>query len=95
MMPMEDTEAGLGFYMFSKTKENAAITAGSGYAGPAAGNKKELGNELDLWVNKSYGNDMKIGGRVGMFMPGTAIKDSNPGSDKTHTDFLVQASMGF
>ncbi|MES2965482.1 MAG: alginate export family protein [Bdellovibrionota bacterium] len=95
IMPAEDLETGIGFYMFSKTKENGGVTAGPGYNGPAAGAKKDLGNEIDLFANKSYGNDMKIGARIGMFMPGAAIKDATPGTDKTLTDFLVQASMGF
>jgi hypothetical protein len=38
---------------------------------------------------------MKIGARIGMFMPGAAIKDVNANTDKTLTDFFVQASMGF
>ena len=97
LMPMEDTEAGVGLYMFSKSKENGTTSAGPGVIGGAAtiGNKKDIGNEIDLWANKSYGNDMKIGARIGMFMPGAAIKDTTAGTDKTVTDFLVQASMGF
>jgi len=95
LMPMEDLETGLSYHMFSKTKENGATTTGKGYAGPAPGAKKDLGNEIDLFANKSYGNDMKIGARIGMFMPGAAIKDVNANTDKTLTDFLVQASMGF
>lgn len=102
LMPMEDLEAGLGFYMFSRTKDNAANTGMNGAIGgantaitTAGSGKKDLGNEIDLFVNKSYGNDMKIGGRIGMFMPGAGIKDVVAGTDKTLTDFLVQASMGF
>ena len=37
MMPMEDIEVGLGYYMFSKTKSGGATTFGSGFVQSGTG----------------------------------------------------------
>lgn len=98
IMPSEDTEVGVGYYMFSKTKDNGTSNFGPGVAAAPtlAAGKKDLGSELDLFVNRSYGTDVKVGARFGMFMPGAAIKEGvTPNADKTMMDVMLQASLGF
>jgi hypothetical protein len=103
IMPMEDLEAGVGFYMFSKTKSGGATTFGRGIAMPAGntGNTAEsdLGSEIDIFANKSYGPDLKIGARYSMFNPGSALKNVGTGQataqDKMAHEGYLQASIAF
>lgn len=106
LMPTETIEAGLGYYMFSKTESNDTINLLNGhsgigqyFAGAAAGTTdKEIGSELDVYANKSYEGGFKIGARYGMFMPGKSIKNVNAAptkNDKTASQVFLQASMSF
>jgi hypothetical protein len=97
IMPMEDIEAGLGFYMFSKTKSGGSTTFGRGIVSTATATTTDtaLGNEVDLFANKSYGPDLKIGARVSLFMPGDAMKNTTVKQDKTAEEGYLQASIAF
>jgi hypothetical protein len=98
IMPMEDLEAGLGFYMFSRSKDTAVTNFGRGIASTAsvAGTSdKSLGSEIDVFANKSYGPDLKIGARYSMFMPGDAMKNGTVRQDKTAHEGYLQASVAF
>jgi hypothetical protein len=103
LMPMETVEAGLGFYMFSKTESagtvNAMAPAGqattwfSGVTTP--GSSKELGSEIDLYANKAYDNGLKIGVRYSMFMAGKYLTDGTPKADEDPSEIFAQASLSF
>jgi hypothetical protein len=101
MMPADDMEVGLGVHMFSLTTDKDTITAGPAWDGGTAptlkAGEKALGNEIDLHANKSYANDIKAGVRLGMFMPGAAIKDAatTPKQDENIMEAMLQASIGF
>jgi hypothetical protein len=101
IMPMEDLEAGLGFYMFSKTKSAGATIGGRGFTGNGAGtaltttSDSSLGSEVDLFANKSYGPDLKIGARYSMFMPGDALKNTATKQEKMAHEGYLQASITF
>jgi hypothetical protein len=94
LMPMETIEAGVGYYMFSKTEASAGTNMGNntGLTTPA-GASKELGSEVDVFANKAYDNGMKIGVRYSSFMLGKAWKDA--GVTKSPSDIFVQASLSF
>jgi ribosomal protein L12E/L44/L45/RPP1/RPP2 len=98
-MPREDLEVGVGYYMFSKTEAADGTTFGDGSAAPgatlagAAGGADDLGSELDVFANKSYGQDLKIGLRYSMFMPGDVLEDA--GSDDTASQLYLQTSLSF
>lgn len=99
IMPMEDLEAGAGFYMFSRTKDTGAVSMGTGttIAGTTLASGSALGSEVDVFANKAYGPDMKIGARYSMFMPGDAFKNATGANkaDKTAHMAYLQASIGF
>ena len=98
IMPMEDLEAGLGFYSFSRTTDKDGITFGRGIsAASAAGisSDKSVGSEVDVFANKSYGPDLKIGARYSLFMPGDALKNATVKMDKTMHGAYLQASIAF
>jgi hypothetical protein len=98
IMPAEDLEAGLGIYMFSRTKDTAGANFAPAYAGLASATStdKALGNEADLFVNKSYDKDLKIGARLGWFIPGDYLKNGVPTKhDKNLMDAYLQASLAF
>lgn len=104
--PTDDIEVGLGYYMFNKTEAAGGTNFGYGAAtrtstigGTQAstvatgGTSDDLGSEVDVFVNKTYGNDFKIGVRYSAFMPGDAIKQSTtPEAGETaHMAFLQTA----
>ena len=99
IMPAEDLEAGLGFYMFSRSKDTGAVTFGQGFNNTPAttlASGSALGSEVDVFANKAYGPDMKVGARYSMFMPGDALKNATVGkSEKMAHMAYLQASIGF
>jgi hypothetical protein len=96
IMPMEDLEAGLGVYMFSKTKSGGGTTFGRGIAsGATTSNDSPIGSEVDLFANKSYGPDLKIGARYSMFMEGDAMKNAPVKREKMAHEAYLQASIAF
>jgi len=94
LMPMETIEAGLGYYMFSKSEagDTTAMGENTGLTTPG-GSSKELGSEIDVFANKAYDNGMKIGVRYSQFGLGKAWKDA--GVTKSPQDIFVQASLNF
>lgn len=101
VLPVEDLEVGAGFYMFSRTKDSGTTTLGERYSGistatgSVAEGEKDLGSEVDVYANKSYDNNLKIGARFGAFMPGTYLKDGEVKVDKTLMQAMLQASLEF
>jgi hypothetical protein len=99
MNPMEDLEVGAGYYMFSRTsdKAGASFSSDARYTGLAVGgNDKAIGSELDLYGNKSYeGGALKVGARLGMFMPGEGMKNATTKQEKTLMQAMLQASLAF
>ena len=103
MAPMDSTTVGLHYHMFSRTESRGAITAGlngsdaTSNVNTGANAKDKIGDELDLVATHNYDNGFSMTGRLGMFMPGDALKDTNnatPRSD-TYTTVYVQAKMNF
>lgn len=104
LMPTETIETGIAYYMFSKTEGTAGINAfptqsqatGTTARGNFTGTTdKDIGSEVDLWVNKSYEGGFKIGARYGMFMPGKSLKNQATKVDQTISQAFLQASMSF
>ena len=96
IMPMETIEAGVGYYMF-ELSEVGTPTLGANYFGAVGANAtdKELGSEVDLYVNKSYDNGFKIGARYSMFMVGKYGENATPKAAKDPSEVFVQASLSF
>ncbi|MCM2280872.1 MAG: alginate export family protein [Bdellovibrionaceae bacterium] len=106
MMPTDSIEAGLAYYMFSKSESTGNINlldlqsnaSGNTFfngGGVAGATDKDIGSELDVYANKSYDGGFKIGARYGMFMPGKSLKDLAPKRDQTASQLFLQASMSF
>jgi hypothetical protein len=61
----------------------------------ASGNtQKPIGNEIDLHVTKTYGENFSIFGLYGMFQPGDFIKQTL-GNAETYNKLQLQAKMTF
>jgi len=98
MVPMDTTKVGLHYHMFQKTDGNAAITAGlngDSVKGLTGTDKKNIGQEIDLVADHSYDNGLTMTGRVGMFMPGDALKDATANNKDTYTAVYLQGKMTF
>ncbi len=103
IMPMEDLEAGAGFYLFSRSTNSGSIVTGDAYSTPNAvvpaaalqSGQSAIGNEIDVFANKAYGPDLKIGARYSMFMPGSALSGGTANVSKNAHMGYLQASMGF
>ena len=102
IMPMEDLEAGIGYYLFNKSKSGGTTNFGRGItntlntAAPATTNSDTaLGSEVDVFANKAYGPDLKIGARYSVFMASDALKNITPKQDKTAHGAYLQASITF
>ena len=98
IMPMEDLEAGIAWYMFSRTSTGnnaAATTFGRGYSLLSGkGSESAIGNELDIFANKSYEGNFKIGAHIGMFMPDNYLKNV-ASQDQTIYQGMLQGTMTF
>ncbi|HEX4923319.1 MAG TPA: alginate export family protein [Bdellovibrionales bacterium] len=94
LSPAEDLQAGIQYLMFTRTKDGAAASLNQ-TIGSAGSTAKEVGNELDLTLTKTYGDNFSIWGLYGMFMPGTYIKDNNGGTGDTHSRLQLQAKLTF
>lgn len=92
--PMDATTVGLHYHMFSKTEEAGAYVTGINGGAITANDttKDELGQEIDLVGTHTYDNGLMVLGRLGMFMPGDALK---PTHEDTYTTVFVEAKMNF
>lgn len=101
MTPMDDLDAGVSYLSFSRTAVGAnssATTFGPYYGITNDPTYKDLGNEVDAWVNKIYSNSgFQIGGRFGAFMPGESIRNVavSPRRDKTVYLWFLQGAIVF
>jgi hypothetical protein len=103
VMPMEDLEAGVAYYMFSRTSsgsQSSSTLFGANY-GSLQGKSTEsaIGSELDVFANKKYESNFKIGAHFGMFMPDSYLKNTNGVSagkqDQTIMQGMLQGTMAF
>src|SRR5690606_38752743 len=99
LQPTDATTAGIHYHMFQRTDGNAGITAGlNGDAITSlngTSDKKDIGQEIDLVAEHTYDNGLIMTGRVGMFMPGDALKDDTANNKDTYTAVYVQGKMTF
>jgi hypothetical protein len=114
IMPMDDLEVGLGYYMFNRTETTGTTNFGPGINGTTYGTSpalngtvvadtdKGLGSEIDLYANKAFDGGIKVGARLGAFMPGNGIKNltttqngATLNRDQTIYQGFLQASYGF
>lgn len=104
MTPIEDLEAGVAYYVFSRTEKGANSSRnvfGANYfslqGSPESG---DIGSELDVFVNKSYDGNFRIGAHWGMFMPDAYLKSAtgmyaSGRQDQTIMQAMLQATMAF
>ena len=104
VMPMDDLEVGLGYYVFSRSasgSNSGANVFGANYADLRGSlSDSAIGSELDAFVNKSYESNFKIAGHFGMFMPDSYLKNAtgaNAGGrqDQTIMQLMLQGTMTF
>ncbi len=76
MVPMDDLTVMLDYYMFTETEKS--------------GTDDEIGNEIDLTIQKKYANGFKTSLEYGMFMPGDDVVGG--GDDSAER---IMASAGF
>lgn len=98
--PMEDTMVGIHYHMFSKTEKDDGVTAGAngGTILATTAAEEKLGDEIDLVATKKYDSNFMLTTRLGMFMPGDAIKDAGgagAGPSDTYTQVFVEGKMTF
>ena len=96
--PMEDTMVGIHYHMFSRTEKDGSTTAGkngSSILGGTIASKEKLGDEIDLEMKKKYADNFSITTRLGMFMPGEAVKNGSAGPSDTYTQLYIQGLMTF
>jgi len=101
LMPQEDLTVGAGYYMFNNTStddQSAYTDRRSAVGGLTAGDEieAELGNEIDVWVEKSYEGGFTIRARYGQFTPGAFFDDSNDAElTDAESQGMIQATMMF
>lgn len=99
--PFEDLDTGVAYLNFSRTATGASSS--STVYGPYYGitedpTYKDLGSEVDAWVNKVYSaSGFQVGGRFGAFFPGDAIKNVavTPQRDRTIYLWFLQGGLTF
>jgi len=77
MKPMTDLVASLRFATFRSVKEINAFANNWNAAYTMDGNKRHLGNELDLHLTYDYSEDVQFGLMGGIFAPGRAFAPVN------------------
>lgn len=95
--PMDSTEVGLNYWMFSQTEKNGGIVNGVNGSsfGTVATDKTKLGDEIDLWASHKYDNGLTTILRLGMFTPGDAFKELATKQDKSVTEVFVEGRFAF
>ncbi len=83
----KDTELGLGLYWYHKEKRNGAISDST-----ATLNKKDVGNEIDLYFNWKVFYDLSVSARGGWFFPQDAYSDN---VDETATFWGMSLTYAF
>lgn len=96
--PADATTVGLHYHMFQKTDADGGVNSGLWgdmiAAGGLAGDK-DIGQEVDLVATHTYDNGLMVLGRLGMFMPGDALKDGTPERKDTYSTAFIEAKMNF
>lgn len=94
VQPADATTVGLHYHMFKKTEKASGYNTGLHGSKITANDttKDDLGSEIDLVATHAYDNGMMITGRLGMFMPGDALK---PTHNDTYTAAFLEAKMNF
>jgi hypothetical protein len=111
--PMDRFQVGLLYNMFQRTNGTATPysinpgplglamlngnASGSAVANTKGSTSKAIGQEIDLEATKKYDGGFEVEARVGMFMPGSYIKDNIPSgtASATYTQFFLQGKMVF
>ncbi|MCJ8275407.1 MAG: hypothetical protein MJK18_01090, partial [Bdellovibrionales bacterium] len=91
---------------FSRTNEGNAVNFG-----PAGrfmdnqidnnnitlGNDKDLGNELDIWLDYNAGSGMQVRSTIAIFQPGAAFENATTtsGASPTTTVYQILTQVGF
>lgn len=75
--PMDNTEVGLNYWMFTRTKKgtgSSAVMSGMNYAYTNTDLEKDkLGDEIDLWAAHHYNANLSTIIRLGYFSPGSVF----------------------
>lgn len=96
--PMDNTEVGVEYLMFSRTEKTGGITNGFAYttgSNLAGTTSTALGNEIDLWARHNYDNGFNIGANIGMFTAGSALKNATAKYDKNMMQVMVEGGFTF
>lgn len=101
LIPVDDLETGISYLDFTRSSTGTAVTAatyGPFYSLADVTTEKNLGSEVDVYVNKTYASSgFVISGRFGMFMPGAAMKDQAivPPRNQNIYQWFLQGAMVF
>lgn len=102
LTPMDQTDIGLQYHVFTRTEKKSGNTAGDNAKGLTGitsaatdDTKDDLGSEIDLVATRKYDSGFSIQARYGMFMPGKAFKLNNADKDATISQLFVEAKMNF
>jgi hypothetical protein len=106
LTPAEDVEAGVAYYLFSRTETGAHSSPASfgpyysnllsGYATAAQASQVSdgsIGGEIDVFANKTYEGSYKIGAHFGMFTPGDYLKNAMSGQESGKQDQAIMQAM--
>jgi hypothetical protein len=102
MKPQEDLGVDLYLSKFSRTNNKDTVMVYGTAAGTvAATDSSDIGQEIDLTLTKSYGDNFSIWALYGMFQPGDMVKkdgvNGTVGSteEEQHTRIQVQGKLTF
>ena len=103
IMPMDDLEAGIGYNIFQRTENGAQAantTFGANYASlQGRASEANIGSELDVYANKAYEGNFKIGAHAGLFMPDNYLKNATGKyagtQDQMIAQFMLHGTMSF
>ena len=89
----DDIKVGLHYHIFTKTEKDdmATDTVGSFAEASYVADEDAIGDEIDLVVDKSYGENFNMRLRLGQFNPGDAISSDAD----SQTDIFLQGTMTF
>ena len=117
MSPKDDFDFGLGLYAFARTEGLSGVSFGPRFTNEfdeafgadqvrAGGvfntDSKMIGSEIDLYLDKTYEANFKVGARLSAFVPGNYLKNTNSGGavpirskTRTMSEFMLQAAVVF
>lgn len=101
--PSDNTEVGLTYWMFSRTKKSdtvasSAVVNGTNNMLAAASNdasKSKLGDEIDLWATHKYDNGLSMTARLGYFNFGDYYKLAGSELKEKPMQIFIEGRMSF